>query len=239
VNAEFISVSTIVILNLFQYLVFELLMSRSWNKFRMTEVGFIMMAFEWMLNLFQYLGFGLLRSRSWNKFRMTEVGFRMMAFEWILNLFQYPLSSCWIYFSIHSRHAEFISVSTIVIQNLFQYPLSSCWIYFSIHSRHAEFISVSGLWVVKVEILKQVQDEGSWVQNDGVWVDTEFISVSTIVILNLFQYLVFELLMSRSWNKFRMTEVGFRMMAFECMLYLFQYPLSSCWIYFSIWALSC
>ena len=178
-------------------------------------------------------------SRSWNKFRMTALGFRMMEFAFILNLFQYPLTSCWTYFSIHHRHAEFISVSglwvvkdeilkqvqddggwvqndgvwvdtefisvsTLVMLNLFQYPLSSCWIYFSIYSRHAEFISVSGLWVVKDEILKQVQDDGSWVQDDGVWVHAEFIPVSTLVMLNLFQY-----------------------------------PLSSWWIYFSIWALNC
>jgi hypothetical protein len=115
---------------------------------------------------------------------------------------------------------------------------------FHFHCRHAEFISVSGLWVVKVEILKQVQD-------DGIWGHTEFIQVTTLIVLNyfisilvvlnyfilhsrrselfhftlsscwiisfytlvmlnLFQYLVLELLRSRSWNKFRMTEFGVR-----------------------------
>jgi hypothetical protein len=61
--------------------------------------------------------------------------------------------------------------------NLFQY-----------HSRHAEFISVSALCVVKDEILKQVQDDGVLVQDDGVWLHAKFISVSFLVMLNLFQY---------------------------------------------------
>ena len=83
------------------------------------------------------------------------------------------LSYC-IYFSIHFCRSEL----------------------FHFHCRHAEFISVSGVWVVKVEILKKVQD-------DGVWVHAEFIQVTILIVLNffisivvmvnLFQYLGLEL----------------------------------------------
>jgi hypothetical protein len=122
---------------------------------------------------------------------MTEVGFMLTEVGFILNLFQF-----------HSRHAELVSVSTPVILHLFLF-----------HSRHAEFISVSGLWVVRDEILKQVQDDGGCVHADGSWVHTELVSVSTPVILHLFL--------------FHSRHAEFISVSTPVMLNLFQYPLSS------------
>jgi hypothetical protein len=153
-----------------------------------------------------------------------------MEFGFMLNLFQY-----------HSRHAEFISVSALWVvkdEILKQVQDDGAWLHTDGVLVHTEFISVSTLWVVKDEILKQVQDDGIWVHTDGVlvhadgawvhadgaWVHAEFISVSFSscwiyfsiipVMLNLFQYLLFELLRTRSWNKFRMTELEFMLTAF-------------------------
>ncbi|AOW76503.1 hypothetical protein A3Q34_06295 [Colwellia sp. PAMC 20917] len=97
---------------------------------------------------------------------MTTVGFILTVVEFTLMGFEYIL-------------------------HLFQYPFSSCCIYFSIHSRHAAFISVSGLWVVKDEILKQVQDDGVLVHSaefEFILTEFEFTLMGFEYILNLFQY---------------------------------------------------